>query len=426
LENIVVIAYLKSIRDYVFYPRENLLSTGNLIYFNLCLCLGPLIGSVVSVYVIVGVIFGTWHLLWRNIPLPRSFPVLASAAAFASYLAAETISSVVNPGPNNLRELIENLPFLGILPLFAAVFVDRGRLLASVEKAAAAAAIAGYALYLAGMRGENGRAELFGGNAGVLAVLSSILLAVNCVAAWRRRDQKSWFSPIGAVASIGLILATGTRGMLPVIVLAPLAAAAALGGASRRQLTWPAAALAAAALLGVGGFAYNTLEIRAVVTGNEITAIKAGRNDTSIGQRLLLWRVGFEMFASSPLTGLGPGNAPDLMAARTKALSGVSLTSTHFHNAAINELARAGIIGLAALFSMFAVPFAACLRAEKDEIAKAGFAILCGVQCAYLLSGLTGIMLGHDILDTVYISSVVFALYLVFPEPGRAAKLART
>ena len=417
--------YLSVLKNYVFFPNKDSLSFGNIVFFVVCLCGGSLIGSAVSIYVICGLVSGAWHLMWRNIALPKSAPVLATALAFASYPAAEALASLVNPGPGNLTQVVEDVPFFGILPLFAVIFADREQLLSSVEKGAAAAGLFGYGLFLAGMTEENGRTELFGGNASVLAVLATVLLGINCVAAIRHYGQKSSIYLFSAVACVGLILATGTRGMLPGLLLIPLAAVAALGGVSLRQMGTRGAAVIAVALLGVGAFSYKALEIRAVDTSNEISAIEASRYDTSIGQRLLLWRVGYEMFAHSPVTGAGPGNAQALMPERTRALSGLALSSSHFHNAIINEMARAGLIGLTALLSMFAVPFVVCGRAAKDDIAKAGFALLCGVQAAYLLSGLTGIMLGHDILDTVYICAVVFALYLVFPDPGRSEKLRR-
>ena len=416
--------FIHNIANYIFYPTKYLLSIGNSIFFLICLCCGSLIGSGVSIYVIMGIIFGTGHLLLRNIPMTSSKSVLVCALAFASYIAAEALASLANSGPGNLKELIEDLPFLGILPLYAVVFADREKLLANVEKGAAAAAIARLWIVDDTPFRRKRRTELFGGNAGVLAVLSSVLLAFNCVAARRNSGQMSWVFIIAAVASIGLILSTGTRGMFPGIVLIPAVVLLALGGKGLHRPTARAAAFVFIALLGVGTMAYKALEIRAAVTGGEITAIKADRYDTPIGLRLLLWRVGLDMFLESPLTGAGPGNAQLLMPARTKALSGTPVSSSHFHNAVINEMARAGLVGLAALISMFAVPFAVCYRAAKDGIAKCGLAVLCGIQSAYILSGLTGIMLGHDILDAVYLCAVVLALYLVFPEPGRAQSLA--
>lgn len=418
--------FLRVFANYVAFPTEKLLSAGNIVFFSVCLCCGALFGSGVSVYVIVGIVFGTGHIVLRNIPLPMSRPIVATALAFASFAAAETLSSFLNSGFGHLTEQIENLPFLGLLPLFALIFADRGQLLAAVEKSAAAAAISAYGLALFVLPGEGGRTELLSGNASVLALLASVLLVINCAAARRRFGRRPWTSLAGAAASVGLVLATGTRGMLPVIILAPVAVLAAFGGFSWQRLSARAAAAGFIAFIAVGGLAYQALMQRAAATRSEITAIRADRYDTPIGLRLTLWRAGLSIAAENPVFGAGPGNARHLMAERTRALSGAALSSSHFHNAAINELARAGIVGLAALLSMFAVPFALCRRAEKDDIAKSGFAVLCGVQCAYLLSGLTGVMLGHDILDAVYLCAVVFSLYLVFPDPGRAGKIVWT
>jgi O-antigen ligase len=135
-----------------------------------------------------------------------------------------------------------------------------------------------------------------------------------------------------------------------------------------------------------------------------------------------MWRAGYLLFLEQPILGQGPGNSAGLMAVKTKEISGIELGFTHYHNAAINELVRSGIVGFAALAGLFLVPFAFCLRAKKDDAAMAGFFVLCSVQSAYLLSGLTGIMLGHDILDSVYLTAVTFSLYMVFGrEPSKRA-----
>jgi O-antigen ligase len=410
---------------FFFAPTKASLSNTNILFFCVCLCLAPFAGSAMSAYVAGGIVYGVWLAMRGEAPFPRIPEVRITALAFASFALAEAVAALVNPGGAWISETGSNLPFLGILPLFAVIRADRQRLLALVEKYAAMSCIAGAAVLIP-LANVYARGELMTGNPGVLAVLASVLYAINVLALIRHRERRPWLFAAGAAAAAYLVLSAGMRSLWPMLVLAPVIALAFYGRRVALPVnSAPALAAGAAAVLLVGSLVFQQVSFRLDAAQTDISAIDHQNYSTSLGRRVVMWEAGYALFMEKPLLGQGPGNSSDLMRVKTKEISGQELGYSHFHNAAITELVRAGIVGLLAMAAMFAAPFLLCLRAQKDETGKAGFYLLCAGQCAYLLSGLTGIMFGHDILDSFYLTLTVFSLYLVFGEHDDVIEAAR-
>lgn len=405
---------MNAVISYFLRPSRAALEVTNIVFFCICLCFAPLLGSAVSVYVISGAVYCAWHVARSDTPWPARRPIIWSALAFLAFFLAEALAGLAHPGGRWVAEIFENIPFLGLWPLYGIIHANRERLLGPLEKSAAAASVLG-ALWTGPVKFSWERAELMAGNPGVLAVLASILFAINVLGFSRSSDRSRWLSALGSACSAYIILATGMRALWPVLVVVPILARLILGKmAPRKPTRFPAYVGGALFLLLVAASSFQLVSNRVGEAESDLRAAEHQDYATSIGRRFLMWRAGYLLFLEEPIFGQGPGNSASLMAKKTMEVSGVALGYTHYHNAIITELVRSGTVGLAALAGLFVVPFSFCLRAKKDQAAIAGFFILCCVQSAYLLSGLTGIMFGHDILDTVYLTAVTFSLYMVF------------
>ena len=123
-----------------------------------------------------------------------------------------------------------------------------------------------------------------------------------------------------------------------------------------------------------------------------------------------MWDAGLELAADSPVLGHGPAIASDENPAQ--------IGYSHLHNFVLNAMVRTGIIGVAAILALFVVPLCVVARRGGDDVARFGLAMLLTVHAAFLISGLFGIMLGHDILDALFIYGTVVASFLVL---GRGA-----
>jgi O-antigen ligase len=96
------------------------------------------------------------------------------------------------------------------------------------------------------------------------------------------------------------------------------------------------------------------------------------------------------------------------------AATGDMLVYTHFHNFLLDAWVRAGLIGVAALLMLLLVPLLIAVRARRDAVGNAGLAMMAVLVLTYAVSGMTNIMLGHDILDSLFIYGMITATFLIF------------
>jgi O-antigen ligase len=408
--------------NYFFRPDDKLLATGNHVFIAACLAGGALTGSFVSVYFVSGIIYALFHLSRGNVNLSRDRMAVFAAMAFASYFFAELIAVIVHPGGKSTANLTSDVAFLGLLPLYSLMKADSNRLMLYLEKTAAVVSTIGALVAVVFFRGPTSRVELSAGNAGVLAVLAALLLLINMNALARNDRNSRLVALIGAVASAYLILVTGMRALWPAILLLPVLALwlqRAMAGlkADRKSI---AVGMCLALLFGF--MTYPILKNRYEKFVTDFHNADTTGQSNSIGDRLLLWRAGVSLIAENPWFGHGPGHVVEVMTQRTQELqpNAVPLGFSHFHNAAITILVRSGIFGLLAALSIFIVPLSLVYRATKGWHDRSPLVLLAGGQITYLLSGATGIMFGHDILDAVFITLNVFALYLASDWKSRS------
>ena len=147
----------------------------------------------------------------------------------------------------------------------------------------------------------------------------------------------------------------------------------------------------------------------------------AGHLQTSLGKRLVIWKVAVQAIGERPILGYGPDSPQRLMDERSKKVGGIRVVYSHFHNIVLNEMVRAGIVGTLALASMLVVPLGLALAAPRDSTAAFGLGLLTCFQATYALSGTVGIMLDHDIMDTQFVAITVLCLYLLFSADAEPA-----
>ncbi|MBC7282953.1 O-antigen ligase family protein [Hoeflea sp.] len=385
----------------------------NLTFYCVTLCMAPFLGSVVSVFVGSGGVYATLHLLTGRLAWALPRPVTLVFFAFAGVFAADLIAALIHPSLAALREVSENLLFLGFAGIYAITFVDRARLLDTVEKAAAAASLLSIPTAFL-MFGGDVRAEMAAGNPSVLALVGGLLYLLNIGAAGRRWNRSALLHLAAAACAAYLVIMTGTRAMWPVLIVVPLLSLFIHHSLKRIVPGLSVLIVVFGGLTALLATYSQTFEMRIGAVVSDVDAIAAGDLSGSLGQRVRLYEAGYALASERPIFGYGPGNEREAMARKTRELSGESIAFSHAHNAALTTMLRSGLLGLVALAALVIVPVVVAFRAHKDEAGKAGFFILSGVMILYLCSGLVGLMLGHDIHDAVFVSAMCFSLYLVF------------
>ena len=94
---------------------------------------------------------------------------------------------------------------------------------------------------------------------------------------------------------------------------------------------------------------------------------------------------------------------------------GMAQGFSHFHNGFLTALVQAGILGavtLAAIFVVAARNAAKVLRISTDPVERFGATMIVITVLTYLTGGLTGILVGHDILDSTLMVFLVAGTYL--------------
>jgi len=416
---------VKKTIDFLFRPGPAHMALANRVYFPACLCFGIFLGTGVTVFAIAGMVWVIFHFLSGRMSWRLPYPVTLSAAAFAAFFAVELLAALIHASPTSLYEVTENLPFLGLTALYAVCVVERAALLKVVEAVAPVAAVVGLCAALP-VWSPAARIELMAGNASVFAVLAAIVFAINLIALLRDPGRtRRWVWLLGAVAAAILVVASGTRAMWPALLVVPGICAICFrrGGF---PLGWRQGGIALTAVAALAIASYGEVSARLGATASDLARIEEGDFTGSIGQRYHLWRAGLEVFAENPVLGAGPGGFNDAVADRIEELSGERKVYGHAHNAIITELVRAGVLGLAALAALFLVPLAQILKAPRDGSGQAGLAFLLSVQAVYVLSGTTGLAIGHDILDATFISATCYCLYLVFGPRGPERRAGST
>lgn len=149
----------------------------------------------------------------------------------------------------------------------------------------------------------------------------------------------------------------------------------------------------------------------------DLTSIKHGNPDGSIGVRLQLWRAALHLIASNPIFGVGAdgfGLAMDRLSASGFITPvAASLGKGEVHNETLAQTVRFGIFGLLSILAIYFVPYMLFLRAIKASdnggSKRAGVMGVC-VTLGFFVFGLTVEI--FDLKMTAAFYSLTIALLL--------------
>jgi O-antigen ligase len=157
-----------------------------------------------------------------------------------------------------------------------------------------------------------------------------------------------------------------------------------------------------------------------------------GDHSTALGLRVAMWEMGFNAFREMPIFGHGISASRALMKQGFQDQFGLDQGFSHFHNGFLTALVEAGLLGALALASIFVVAVwnaARTLRLSADPVERFGATMVLVAVITYLTGGMTGILIGHDILDATLMVFLVSGTYLasgrtIAPTGKSAASMA--
>ncbi|WP_246707137.1 O-antigen ligase [Mesorhizobium sp. NZP2077] len=372
---------------------------------------------------------GLWSVLLiafkkRRFNIDRA--MMALTIAIYAYCAANLVASIVN------NTLVQDAPRL--IPLVTFLFFPvsystwsisqkttlvRIIVLSSLAACFVALLLAVAQQYWVGMRAKGGA-----GNAIVFAEVLCLAVMV-CVAGALSGIERHRIALLcAALGGTIAIIYSETR----IVWLALPIAGIAVLLINQRMLRGRNAVRLLLLLVAVGvvvaAVGFQTISGRIDFLRADWNALRAqGHYDTSLGFRVALWEIGLKAFREAPLFGHGVGATQFLIRQGFRDQFEMDAGFNHFHNGFLTALVQAGLLGavtLAAIFVVAATNAALVLRNSTDPIERFGATMIVIVVITYLTSGMTGILVGHDILDSVLMVFLVSGTYLAC---GRQAPL---
>ncbi|ESY71539.1 O-antigen ligase family protein [Mesorhizobium sp. M0051] len=397
------------------------------IYFSiLCFFFPPVLGSVVSFVFNGGALASIVLIASGKRRFNADRPVIWLTVAIYAYCAANLLATVVN------NSFVRDAPHL--IPLVTFLFfpvsystwsitqkttLARIIVLSSMVACFVALPMAVIQQYWIGVRAEGGA-----GNPIIFATVLCLAVTV-CVAGALSGIERAR-SPIFHAALAGTIamIYSGSR----IVWLALLIAGIAVLLINHQRLRGRNAARVLLLLVAVGvvvaAFGFQAISGRVAFLHSDWNALGAqGNYDSSLGIRLALWEIGLKAFHDMPLFGHGVGATQSLIKQGFHDQFAMDAGFNHFHNGFLTALVQAGILGAATLAAIFVVAAgnaARVLRNSSDPVERFGATMIVVVVITYLTAGMTGILVGHDILDSVLMIFLVCGTYLA---SGRQAPL---
>lgn len=389
-------------------------------YFSiLCFFSPPVLGSVVSFVFNGG---GLWSSLLVALKRRRfnvDRPMAALTVAIYAFCGAVVLASIVNNSiAMDATHLVPLITFLffpfsySVWSISHKITLARVIILSSTAACFGALLLTAIQYYWLGMPRVEGGA----GNPIVFATVTCLSVLVCMAGALSGIEKARGLLACAALAGTIAILYSGSR----IIWLAMLIAGIAVLLINWQKLRGKYA-LRLLLMLGVAGlaiaaFGFQTILERAEFLHSDWEALTAhGNYSTALGFRVAMWQIGLDAFREMPLFGHGVGATPLLMKQGFQEQFGMDKGFSHFHNGFLTALVEAGIVGavaLAAIFIVAAKNAATVLRISADPVERFGATMIVIVVITYLTGGMVGILIGHDILDSVLMAFLVSGTYL--------------
>ena len=398
----------------------------NICFSILCFFFPPVLGSVVSFVFNGGALASVVLIASGKRRFNADRPMIWLTVAIYAYCAANLVASIVN------NSFVRDAPHL--IPLVTFLFfpvsystwsithkttLARIVVLSSMVACFVALLMAVIQQYWVGVRAEGGA-----GNPIVFATVLCLAVVV-CVAGALSGIERAR-SPLfyAALAGTIAIIYSGSR----IVWLALLIAGIAVLLINRHRLRGRNAVRLLHLLVAVGiviaAFGFQAISGRVDFLHSDWDEMGThGNYDTSLGIRVALWDIGLKAFHDMPVFGHGVGASQLLIKQGFHDQFAMDTGFNHFHNGFLTALVQAGILGaatLAAIFVAAAGNAARVLRNSGDPVERFGATMIVIVVITYLTAGMTGILVGHDILDSVLMVFLVCGTYLA---SGRQAPL---
>jgi len=213
-----------------------------------------------------------------------------------------------------------------------------------------------------------------------------------------------WLSIVATVCGVSAIVLSASRGSLVGLFLL-LVAYGLIMLKSHNTKHLPSILLVALLSLGANLYFSNAMTKRVASVGAEIQ-----NSNSSFGQRLDMYKAGWEAFKDSPFIGYGYHNC---VAVAAKYASQDMKTQNnfkrhwHLHDETLTSSVNAGIMGFVSLWLLFLIPLSIFYKRYKHDAAARGGVIL---VLGYIVLGLSHTLFGYEYETAFFVVMLIYLL----------------
>ena len=384
-------------------------------YTYVCFASAPILGSVMTIAVILGGIGAILEILKGVVPFSRDRFMLYATAAIYLYCASYLVALVANPMPD-LEAAAPALLLLLFPFLYSSWCLSKKETIArTVITASMIACYGALVLAIIQFHGYAIRAEGGAGNAIVFATVTALAATVALAGAFIREGRAA--VPLFGAFCAGSIAVLYSGSRITWLALF-LSAAAVLWIYRERRHAWGSAIAVSCAALAVGAIAFAGAQVipsrvEALISDWQQIS-ERGDYDSSLGRRAELWEIGIAAVREKPILGHGPQSTKPLIRDGFEKI-GLEDVYTHLHNGFLNAWVEAGIVGMLSVVGIFVVAAWLAIRTLATTAtpdARLGAVMLIALVTTYVVNGQVGILIGHDILDANLITWLAVGIYL--------------
>ncbi|SFT95808.1 O-antigen ligase family protein [Mesorhizobium sp. YR577] len=391
----------------------------NKLFTFLCFATPPAAGSAVSFIWHGGALWCLFEIVTGRRKFSRDRAMWVMAIVLFAYCLVITVSTLWNSETFGDTRHLLRLATLLLFPFSYSLWsisnkvdVARTTVLASMVACYAGLVVAAFQYYYLGERAWGGA-----GNPIVFATVIGLTGAVSLAGIFFLQEKKLTLPLAGAFAAswIGLIF-SGSRALWISSFVVTVAILWIYRRTLSRYISPRNAVIIVAIFVAIAAAGAPTVMDRMGRVAADWDKLTVNsQQETSLGVRLSLWEMALDLVQQRPFIGYGMGSTRKLITTGLRDQYGLDFTFTHFHNGFATVTVEAGLIGLLTLLAIFAAATATavrCFRDSRDEVERFGATVLVILVVTYMISGLTNIILGHDILDTMMVVFLITGTYL--------------
>jgi O-antigen ligase len=379
-----------------------------------------LLASGTSVTLVLAFIWALISLVTKRFSfnLTRSDKIVAWCITF--YVLVTIFSVVIHPNPEKGGPfLIKMIPFLAvwaILPRLRAGI--SGRLIPFLVAGAGIGMIGSLIFSIVQVAFLSSRAEGGAGNAAVFGLFAVLFGSISLLNAHSDSKTERVIAITGFACGMVCAFLSGTRSAWLVMPFHFIVLYWYLRGQSLPTLTNAAKVVGTVLVVAVVAIGAMKIAERYHALESDIVQLdQQPDNISSLKARLLLWSAAKNAFLESPLIGQGPQNRMSLVFKTLNLPADKQMTFTHVHNGFLNAAVDGGILGILGVLSLLAAPLIAARSKEPGPGRDLATAISLLLVTSYVITGMFGIMFGHDATDAVFTYLTIMICWIAGSSP---------